>query len=80
MNAAATPLSGQLSGRRAEHPGPTALAQRKRVRRSLYGPDLLATAVEDSCTWYGYLAIVLCRIDGAPREEPTAGGEPVAGR
>ncbi len=53
------------------HPDETAaraLDTRERVRRSLDGVDLLPTAVEDSCTWYGYLSVVLCRIDATADE------------
>ena len=68
-----TQLPGTRPGaRRAPRPEPTAataLAERERVRRSLDGPHLLAAVVEDSCTWYGYLAILLCRID-EPRAQP----------
>jgi len=57
----------------ADETAARALDTRERVRRSLDGVDLLSTAVEDSCTWYGYLSVVLCRIDGATDEGHRSG-------
>jgi len=41
-----------------------ALALQAHVRATLDGPDLLDTAAEDGCTWFGYLSVVLCHIEG----------------
>ena len=54
----------------AEAEASRALDTQRRVRASLGGPDLLPTAAEDSCTWYGYLSIVLCRIPEPVEDRP----------
>ena len=54
-----------------------ALDIRERVRASLNGPDLLTTATEDCCTWYGYLSVVLCHI---PNDDEVRAEDHPAGR